>query len=58
MILTEYQQEQQVITVYQHIINTWSTDDPDWISAGTAGNHQIITVYQHIINTWSTDDND
>ena len=58
MILTEYQQEQQVITVYQHIINTWSTDDPDWISAGTAGNHQIITLYQHIISTRSSDDSD
>ena len=36
-------------------MNTWSTDDPDLISAETTGNHQIITVYQHIFDTWSTD---
>ena len=40
-----------MVTAYEHIIDTWSTDD-------SAGNQNIITVYQHIINTWSTDDPD
>ena len=33
---------QKIMTVYQHNINTWSTDDPDYISAETAGNLIIM----------------